>query len=248
MSTAGRGRGTYEAATRPMLLKPTRLGFSLPRLFAIAALAAVLFVPENAHADTYRVVGVGPGDALNIRIGPSARFPVIGRLARNARGVQGLGDCVRRWCPVRDGLTLGWASARFLERESRGPAPGSGGAAGTAPPGIDSVVLPDGTMEVRFPDGRISRRKPDGKFETQFPDGSISMQSFVQVPGADLPPLPGELGNWGTQVADGLLGVLNNILTNAEFEAYQQTEAGKDFYEVLDWRIASIRFLTTPAQ
>lgn len=225
-------------------ISPVPFGFvRLSQLFA--ALFALHIAPTVAAADTYRVVGVRPGDVLNIRTGPSARYPVIGQLARDERGVEGVGECMQRWCPVRSGFTLGWASARYLEREGAHSEPTAVGATELAP---DAVVLADGTIEVRYPDGRIRRRLPDGRSETKWPDGTISGDNvrIMQVPIADLPPLPGMLGGWGDGLSASLFGVLENILTEAELEAYRQTEAGKSFYEVLDWRLTSIRFLTMP--
>ena len=45
-------------------------------------------------------------------------------------------------------------------------------------------------------------------------------------------------------LANDLLAILRNILTDAEFEAYQQTEADKGYYERINWRLRSIQFLT----
>jgi hypothetical protein len=213
--------------------------------FAAAALSAALLMPVGgAAADTYRVVNVRPGDQLNIRAGPSARFPVLGRLGRNAAGIQALGDCVEGWCPVRGGFLLGWANGDFLERESQDSEPSA--AAEESPDEPASTVLPDGTLEYRYADGRVRRRLPTGSEQILWPDGRVTSVATLQVQLADLPPLPAEFTGWGGRLGDDLLQVLVNILTPAEMEAYRQTEEGKSFYELLDWRLRSIRFLTAP--
>lgn len=116
-----------------------------------------------------------------------------------------------------------------------------------APPeetGIQRRILEDGTFETRYPDGRIRRQRPDGSIETVAPDGTVSVALMIQVPGADLPLLPEELSGWGEEIGDQLLGLLRNILSEAEFDAYRQTEAGKDYYNRIDWRLRSLNFLT----
>jgi hypothetical protein len=82
--------------------------------------------------DWWVVTGVGAGDTLNIRQGPSVRDRVIaeagnGTVLRN-NGCVGAGGS--RWCKVSsaDGSYTGWASGRFL-RESAAPSSGSGSGA-----------------------------------------------------------------------------------------------------------------------
>lgn len=207
--------------------------------------AMVLAVTFAQAADTFRVVNVPPEDVLNIRAGPDVSFPVVGTLPRNARGVPALGECVEGWCPLRRGVVLGWSSARYLRREASAPDQQPGG--GPPAPGAVGTVLPDGTLERLYPDGRRVRRLPDGNLQTIWPDGNVSRSAFVNVPIATLPALPAELSTWGSNVEDELLTILDNILTDPEMEAYRTTEEGKGFYQLLDWRLRSIHFLTTPA-
>ncbi|MBF8223280.1 T-complex 10 C-terminal domain-containing protein [Halomonas sp. 328] len=117
---------------------------------------------------------------------------------------------------------------------------------GLAPetPGERRRILEDGTFETHYPDGRIHRQFPDGSTTTHFPDGTSLGTLPMQVPSAELPLLPDELAAWGGELGERLLGVLGNLLGDAEFEAYRQTEAGKGYYEVIDWRLRSLRFLT----
>ena len=42
--------------------------------------------------------------------------------------------------------------------------------------------------------------------------------------------------------------ILKSILTPAELAAYSQTEAGKDYYKLVDWRVQSIQLLTSSPQ
>ena len=223
-------------------MNPILRGRGLRPLLALGVLGALMLaIPGVGHADTFRVVNVPQGDELNVRAGPSVGFPVLGRLAREATGVEALGDCVDGWCPVRSGVLLGWANGRFLEAELSGQQAG-----GQAMASLGSV-LSDGTLERSYPDGRRVRRLPSGTMQTVWPDGRVSVTAFVNAPGANLPALPSELSGWAGGVSDGLLAILGNILTGAEMQAYRQTETGKDLVELLDWRLRSIRFLTTPA-
>lgn len=211
-------------------------------LSLLLAIAIGLFIaPTESRADGYRVVGVGDGDSLNVRAGPAVGFPIVGRLPHDAHGVRVMRPCFVNWCRVSRGSLVGWANMRFLKRDTEPEA------TPTATPEPTRTVLPDGTLELRFADGTKRHRLPDGQLEIVHPDGSKSKFTFLQTPGADLPPLPSEYSDWATQVNDDLLAILTNILTPDEFTAYTQTEEGKDFYGVMSWRLRSIQFLTVPA-
>lgn len=106
------------------------------------------------------------------------------------------------------------------------------------------TVLEDGSIVLTWPDGSKRRLRPDGLVEYIKPDGTVLSPIAIQVQGADLPALPEALNDWGSFLADDLLAILGNILTEAELEAYRQTEADKDYYERINWRLRSIRFLT----
>lgn len=112
-------------------------------------------------------------------------------------------------------------------------------------PGPTRRVLADGTLEISYPDGLRRQLRPDGKVITIAPDGSITVPFAIQVQPAALPQLPAELADWGSEVNDRLLGIVRSLLSEAEFQAYRQTEAGKSFYELMDWRLRSIGFLAT---
>ncbi|GGX62681.1 CARDB domain-containing protein [Saccharospirillum salsuginis] len=106
------------------------------------------------------------------------------------------------------------------------------------------TILEDGSIVLTWPDGSQRRLRPDGLVEYIQPDGTVLSPIAIQIQGAALPELPESLSDWGRFLADDLLAILGNILTDAELEAYQQTEADKDYYERINWRLRSIQFLT----
>lgn len=72
--------------------------------------------------DFWAVTGLGAGDSLNLRAGPSTRDKVIGRLAE-AEVVRNLGcrmTGAQRWCQVETTFGAGWVAGRYL-RESAAP-------------------------------------------------------------------------------------------------------------------------------
>ena len=228
-----------------MIAKMRRFGLLLLALGGLAW-AAWSGLAAAQPAESYRVVGVDADDVLNIRTGPSASFPVVGVMPPDARGIGGLGSCVEGWCPVRYGSVTGWSSARFLAADSEAPAPAEQATEEQDSSIVSRRVLEDGTLEIRYADGRARRRLPNGQLQNVMPDGTTQPSVFFQVPSADLPPLPSQYEQWGSRLGGELLSILNNILTGAEMEAYLQTEAGKGYYELVDWRLRSIAFLTTP--
>ncbi len=110
------------------------------------------------------------------------------------------------------------------------------------------TVLADGTLERRLSDGSRKLRFPNGVIETYLPDGSLyepdSGAQAYEVQEAALPALPGEFTNWGLGLEGSLLVILRNILTDEEMATYLQTEKDKSFYQLIEWRIDSILFLT----
>lgn len=133
---------------------------------------------------------------------------------------------------------LGSDQSRALPHAIQPPRPTGGGE-------VTRSVLADGTIELRYPDGHVQRLRPDGKVETVTPDGTVMVPYAIQVQVADLPPLPPGLSPWGHALGDRLVAILRNILTDDEFAAYRKTEAGKDYYDLVDWRLRSIAFLTS---
>lgn len=89
-------------------------------LFVTFSLLAALFVsPQAAFAGC--VVGVSPGQSLNIRTGPSTQTDAAGSIPSDACGVQVSRRCQNNWCEVTyKGLT-GWASMKFIDRDRVAP-------------------------------------------------------------------------------------------------------------------------------
>lgn len=83
---------------------------------------------EASGPDWWAVTGVGAGDQLNLREGPSTKDRVIARAANGT--ILRSGGCVgegrSRWCKVStpDGRISGWAAGRFLQ-ESGAPSAGA---------------------------------------------------------------------------------------------------------------------------
>lgn len=117
--------------------------------------------------------------------------------------------------------------------------PTAGGASKTT-----RTLLEDGSIVLTWPDGSQRRLRPDGTVEYVSAEGEVMVPYAMQVQGADLPTLPDDLTGWGNILAADLGLILENILTEAEAEAFKQTEEGKDYYELVDWRMRSIIFLT----
>jgi uncharacterized protein YraI len=73
--------------------------------------------PEpNQAAAIYRVVGVAPDDVLNVRQGPGARFPIVGTLPPDSRGVRlaSAVECVGVWCQANFQNASGWVNTLYL--------------------------------------------------------------------------------------------------------------------------------------
>jgi tetratricopeptide (TPR) repeat protein len=70
-------------------------------------------VPSAGAQDAFRVIGVGPGDVLNVRSSPSASASIAGTIPPDAAKVSRTGDC-KTWCRVRYGDVEGWVDRRFL--------------------------------------------------------------------------------------------------------------------------------------
>jgi len=107
---------------------------------------------EADGPDYYRVVGVDPGDVLNIRLEPNASASKTGAIPPDTDGVRNLG-CVGglsfeqwqaatpaereaaardRWCRIEYGGVEGWVAARFLA-EGSGGGPGQWAVTGVDP-------------------------------------------------------------------------------------------------------------------
>ena len=95
-------------------------GFASPQKAAAAtppARKAARKEPAKAATPTFRVSGVGYGDTLNIRNGPSEYHDAVGTIPSEGRGVQIIGACRDLWCPIRHGRTTGWVNRFYLAEE-----------------------------------------------------------------------------------------------------------------------------------
>jgi hypothetical protein len=116
-----------------------RLSIAIPAAAATAAPAPDFADGLTGGPDFWEVHGVGAGDRLNLRAGPSARDRVLGRVADGAI-LRNLGCAMTggaRWCQVRAealGVT-GWAAGRFLREGAPPDAPAAlpAPASGTVP-------------------------------------------------------------------------------------------------------------------
>ena len=97
-------------------------------LSLIAALAAASGLGFAAGRFEYRVVGIAPSDALNVRDRPDSQkrigaTKVVGRIPPNAGTVLGTGATLKlgtaRWFEVHHGNVRGWVNGRYLA--STGP-------------------------------------------------------------------------------------------------------------------------------
>ncbi len=126
------------------------------------SLAVSVGAPEFADSlsggpDYWKVAGVGGGDALNVRAGPSTRYPVTsifrnGQVGQN-RGCRMTGD--QRWCLVRaanSGVT-GWVAGRFLVETAapRSPEVPEGGPVGNGTPFDATGTIPCVTANGQSP-------------------------------------------------------------------------------------------------
>ena len=112
---------------------------------ATYSLAVSIGAPEFADGlsggpDYWQVAGVGGGDALNVRNGPSTRYGVISKLRNGSvlqnRGCRMTGDT--RWCSIRAAGSgqQGWVAGRYLVESAapRAPSMPEGGPAGNGTP------------------------------------------------------------------------------------------------------------------
>lgn len=116
-------------------------------------LAVSVGAPEFADGlsggpDYWQVSGVGGGDALNVRGGPSTRYAVVGKL-NNGDILQNQGCRLSgsdRWCSIRasgSGVP-GWVAGRFLVETGapQAPAVAEGGPVGNGTPFDATGLIP----------------------------------------------------------------------------------------------------------
>lgn len=172
------------------------------------------------------------------------------RSADNAdAAIADLRSAQREWLDKRNACGTDTACLRssYLERIGALGADIGARPPSSSPPRVGDIqVGPDGTIERRYADGGRAVRSPTGRQDRYTPDGTqytrATLQSQAQPP---LPPsLPSEFTSWGNTLNYRLSGILRNILTPEEFEAYRATEGDKAYFDLVEWRLDSISFLT----
>ncbi len=128
MIDSGSGLAITHAPLRAAALACAALAFlwsAPPEAFAQAAPRAEPVTGE----DVTTIGGIATNASVNVRSGPAAIFPVVGRLAYGTRVTQGqcFGGGSARWCHVDavDGSVSGFVAARFLV-QGRPETPGGG--------------------------------------------------------------------------------------------------------------------------
>lgn len=93
----------------------------MSKKFTLAVASALAFagfmVPGQQVEASQCVTGVESWDRLNVRSGPSTRYPVVFSLRHNQCGVSNPIRCKRNWCKIRFRGRTGWANARFFYRD-----------------------------------------------------------------------------------------------------------------------------------
>lgn len=134
---------------------------------------------DASGPDFWAVTGVGAGDRLNVREGPSTSDRVMARVANGT--VLRNGGCVGegrgRWCKVSatDGGFTGWASGGFL-RESGAPASGSSPVQALLPDACRTAVA--GTFSLPFRSLTAFPAQPAGRGFEVFVQSNVTTREF----------------------------------------------------------------------
>lgn len=88
----------------------------------VAAVALGAASSAQAQPQYFRIVGVPPGDVLNVRERPDAAAPLVATVPPRARRVRGFGCTTdtptgRSWCRVKAGDAVGWVRETYLRPE-----------------------------------------------------------------------------------------------------------------------------------
>lgn len=100
---------------------------------------------------SWRIVDIRSDDVLNVRQGPSTKYPIIGSIPPDGEGIS-KGECTsRNWCLVKYKCIHGWASGKFMTSSGNGKKPG-----------VKSAYYK--VIDHRYPDQLNVRRGPGTKF------------------------------------------------------------------------------------
>ena len=109
----------------------------------------------------YDVAGVAAGDVLNIRAEPKASATLVGRLPRNAKGVEVVAiNADRTWATVNTAEGTGFVALRFLSHQS-----GAGWGA-LAAPVFCSGTEPFWALDIDPAQGKARLSDPNGPDRT----------------------------------------------------------------------------------
>ena len=73
----------------------------------------------------WRVIDIRVDDVLNVRQGPSTRYPIVGAIPPDGSGVRRVECTSRNWCLVKYRCVSGWASGKYLTYNDHKPVGGS---------------------------------------------------------------------------------------------------------------------------
>lgn len=142
------------------------LALFLALLPAAAIAAEPVVLPE-----LYAVSGVAAGDMLNIRAEPSARAPILGKLAPDAINVEVTGHSADgAWAQINAGEGSGWVATRYLSLS------GSSWENGRLPEGL-SCFGTEPFWDLRVAEGALQLQSPD-QGRQSFAISSISDRGF----------------------------------------------------------------------
>lgn len=120
-AVSGQPKSAPVPPTKTASLTPVVPTAPEPPTTAKSALAATPAKPAEQPSFNviFRVAGVRADDVLNVRQGPSADTPAIGKIPPTGQGVRLLGRCQLEWCPIVHGGISGWVNSTYLVEERR---------------------------------------------------------------------------------------------------------------------------------
>lgn len=171
---------------------------SFPRHF-VRHLLALLFVAGFAAAadpalTEMKVIGISPGDRLNVRTGPGMNFPISAKLKYGTGGIHVMGDKVMNgvddWVPVSFQGGKGWTRPMYLKRADPTAAASSAAPeqAETSPEGCYWLASADterrgsASLEICLKSQNVRERDDDpistGDFTITIRDGKKALETY----------------------------------------------------------------------
>ncbi|GJM03478.1 MAG: hypothetical protein DHS20C08_19790 [Rhodomicrobium sp.] len=100
----------------------------------------------------WSIVDIRRDDVLNVRQGPSIRYPIVGAIPPNGQGIS-RGECTaRNWCLVKYKCVTGWASGKYMTFS------------GSRPPAVSKSAYYR-VIDHSYPDKLNVRKGPSTKFK-----------------------------------------------------------------------------------